>query len=599
MAEDNLKNRSVYFIFYLLGLGLLITGFLYPSTRSWGFNHLAYQANLFMILYLGLFLILAAIIYRLKIDQYNFRANKTIFGIIVIIYPVLFYFLRIKTFFLGDGYQNLELLKQTDPPIKFSNYGETLAHLGFKNLLGGTEHDALISFQVISFVSGLLLLIFLNYAAFKMFDRQFDRLAFVLGLGSGGYIFLSFGYVEYYSLFVMSVAIFLVAGLLIAQKKLNRFVIIPLWLLALFFHLLAFTLLPAVVYLLYQNSSLSRKIKPTLLKIIVTVFFIKGILLFAYFYNNYYFFKFAFIPIVSNRFTLNSYTLLSLNHLLDSLNLLILLSPGIIIFLSILLTKFTWTSLKKPELIFLMIGSISAFGAVFILDPKLGMPRDWDLFSYSGIFIVGFVIIYLLLNKEKLRSYKSILSLIVLLNFAFLFSRAVAQHHEEVAIKHLKNYINFDPVKNQSVYLPLIKYYSNLGDQQKIEELRSERDKRYPSRLLNKEGLTEYNQGNLDQAMKNINEALKYNPVNSGIYGNLALCLMELKQYDSALTLLQIADGLNPGNNINYSNLGDCYYLKNDYKEAERYYLKSLSLDSNGFNALGGDDALMSGPKAD
>lgn len=587
-GSANDSKTNIYYIFYLVGLVILFFGYLFPTLRIWGVNHLAYQAVIFVIIFFTLFVICGFLLYRSKSDALDFKNQKLIFLIIAAVYPVLFYLLQVKTYFLGDGYQNLSLLEQSDPLIKFSAYGEGLAHLEMKNLLGGAESQALLSFKIISIGSGLLLILFIIYGAFKLFEKQFDRLAFVLGIGSGGYMLLSFGYVEHYSLFVLSVAMILVAGLLIVQNKMNRFIIIPLWLLSLFFHLFALTLLPAVIYLLYQNSYLSQKINRTITTAIVLALVISGAVMFGYFYSNYYFFKFAFIPLVSTRFTLNGYSLFSLNHLLDILNLLVMLSPGIIIFLALILKNFKMESLKKPELVFTLAGSLAAFGTVFILDPKLGMPRDWDLLSYSGIFIVGFIVSYLLFNREKLRAYKTVLSLIILLNFAFLFARAAAQHNEAIAIKHLKYYIDFDPVKNQSVYLPLIKYYSARGEKDTVEALRNERDQRFPDRLLNKEGLADYQAGNLESAMTKIKEALKYNPVNSGMYSNLALCVMELKLYDSALVLLKIADGLNPGNQNNYSNLGDCYYFLKDFRLSEEYYQKALSLNGNAFNALGG-----------
>ena len=42
---------------------------------------------------------------------------------------------------------------------------------------------------------------------------------------------------------------------------------------------------------------------------------------------------------------------------------------------------------------------VCCLGAVFVLDPKLGMPRDWDLFSFAGVPFV--VLCYCLLFMTK------------------------------------------------------------------------------------------------------------------------------------------------------------------------------------------------------
>ena len=71
-------------------------------------------------------------------------------------------------------------------------------------------------------------------------------------------------------------------------------------------------------------------------------------------------------------------------------------------------------------------------------------------------------------------------------------------------------------------------------------------------------------------------------------YYNLAGCYLKQGRVDSALILLEIANGINPYNASINALTGSVYYGRRDYGRAEDYYLKAFRLDSLEENALAG-----------
>ena len=82
---------------------------------------------------------------------------------------------------------------------------------------------------VLSIACGVTLLAALSAGATYLFRAVRDRLLFVIGMASGGYMLLFFGYIENYPLFVLMVGIFSLAGLMIASDKISRgWIVLPL-----------------------------------------------------------------------------------------------------------------------------------------------------------------------------------------------------------------------------------------------------------------------------------------------------------------------------------------------------------------------------------
>ena len=394
---------------------------------------------------------------------------------------------------------------------------------------------------------------------------------------------LFFGYVENYSLLVLTVAMYSLMGLLVIKGKLNRWLILIPLAFAIFFHVIAATLIPSAVYLLLANSragNLISRQKRTLKIAFTLATLMVAIWVFHYFYTTDYFFRFAFVPLFENRFTVEGYTLFSIKHLADYLNLLLLLLPGLPSVIAILLSTPIKKTLKRREYRFLLILIASTLGAVFVLDPKLGMPRDWDLFSFAGVPLAIFGFYYLLDSRLTGRNNVKVASLAVALSILSLLPRAGGQAIPEISLAHFNSYLELDRVRTRNAGILLVDYYYYRNDTAAAEQSRAAwHDRRKDEHLLLQANRL-LDAGHVIDAAAFYRRALSVNPVYPIAYTNLGECYFRLGQLDSARTMLEIADGLNPNNAITINNLGLIQFKRGFYREAEHLWLRSASLDT-------------------
>ena len=127
-----------------------------------------------------------------------------------------------------------------------------------------------------------------------------------------------------------------------------------------------------------------------------------------------------------------------------------------------------------------------------------------------------------------------------------------------------------DEKKDAEVLLLLSNIAQDMQDTQKVEELllaAIKEDPKYYKAYYNLGNLY-FNNGKIDDAMKNYKQALKYNNKNSYIYTNLACCYLAKNSLGMAKYYFNKAADLNPQNPNNYYNLAFIYKQKNNIKKA-------------------------------
>jgi len=308
--------------------------------------------------------------------------------------------------------------------------------------------------------------------------------------------------------------------------------------------------------------------------------------LFYYFYTYNYFFRFAVLPVIANSFTPEGYTLFSSKHLLDILNLLFLLIPPIVLFI-LALTKIQLKGISKnSDHLFLLITTIVTLSAVFLFDPKLGMPRDWDLFSYTGVplTIMGFYVI--LDNRFNLKGASYIAIIAIFLGFLTLLPRTFAQIIPDTAKSNFKNYLTLDKTKSRPGWFILFQYLKDQGDITIAEQTRKDWLKLYPEAKIFDDAKVKLTSGRFQEAVDLNMRVIELNPIYHEAYANLGAALSQLNMEDSALKILEIARGLNPHNSSIWTNMGRIYLKKRMYPEAEDALLKAIDLKKESLTFL-------------
>ena len=600
MSKNRGRDIATYGAYYATLVAFLVASF-FPEQRVWGFNWWAYYPDWVRW---GLFGIGAAIPLLVHFHRNRLQAiwdreyseshrpmnpAATVVAVALVL-PVLFYLLRSTTFFLGDGYTCLSLLAHEVPLVKYRDLGEALAHIGLKQLLGlKGESGALITFQIISIAAGVLFFMINVWAACKLYVRGLHRAMFVLFMLSIGPMLLFFGYVENYSLFVCSVALFAMGGLLVAMGKLGRTYLIPLTILPCFFHIFGVCLIPSALYAAVSGSSFGDRLAATSWKTRSMLVFLLGAaasVLFFWLYWTDYFFRFAIIPLVPDRFTVDGYWLLAPSHFADFVNLLLLLVPSLLLMIVVIRSLSLRRLLRQREYRFLGLLVISTLTAAFIFDPKLGMARDWDLFSFAGIPL-AFTAAYMILDKSnEVHNRLGILLMAIALGLLALFPRVIGQAVPGIAISRFGDHTALDRTKNMYSCTNLMKYYQNLGDTAALEREAQRYRQDYPERYVNREGVALKDRGNCPEAIQRFKRALQMNPVFSAAYSNLGMCYQSQGKLELAIDLFRISSGLNPYNAIIATKLGGAYFEQGDYEQAEKSLRWAVKIDADNADPL-------------
>ncbi len=578
---------------YALTVALVLVASFFPEERLWGFSWYAYLGWPGRLILLLVALTALPALDRLLRDRgrsfKRSRRSERNFSVAAVIVTAVvglaFYLLRARTHFLGDGYLLLIRLAEGTHPIRPWNPAVYWVQDWMCGLVGNEgESSARLAFQIISYGSGLLFLAAAGLAAARLFDSFRSRLLFLLGAASGGYMLVFFGHVENYPLFVLMVAVFALTGMLAARGLISRWwVLLPL-LLATPLHPFSAALVPGAVYLLAQPTDFGRWVaawRKWVKALVLLVVATGAVTVFHQVYVNNYFFRFAIVPFVENRFTIEGYSMFSGKHLLDYLNLLWQLQPALL--LLGLLAYSARSVFRQSEYRFLLLLGAASLGIAFLFDPKLGMPRDWDMFCFAGVPLTFLVFLMALDERVRTSASLKLAGTAVLLGVMLLIPRTATQALEEVSIEVFDNYSELDTFKNGSGRFLLLRYLERHGRYEEAERRRKANAAIAAFEFWDAEAQTLMRQGDYRAAMAKYHRMIDVYPCYHNAWTNLGISHYQLRQYDSAITCLRISDGLNPFSINVYHYLALAHYSAGHNATAERLWLEATELVPNDY----------------
>ncbi len=432
-----------------------------------------------------------------------------------------FWFFRGTTHFLGNGYSHLESLSGGTPIIKWHEPGESLLHLWVAQILGGNNPDhVLLSFQILSVLAGILFVTLVVWTAGKLFGSVLDRILFSLGLATAGNVILFFGYVENRSLLAVCIGAFTCLGLLAAEGKLKRWVTLFPLALAIFMHIFGVILIPAALYLLVAGTRFERKLvnlsNPSKLGLVLVCGLVAALGLWIGLSRSM-FFEISLMHPFANRLTVAGYTMFSGAHLMDFVNLILLLFPAVVLALVLFAhsqSRPTWSHARYRFLIILVL---SALGAAFIFDPKLGMPRDWDLFAFPAIPLA--TLGYILFLDGRLRASAGRLAAILAVTLGILTvcPRVTTLLVPVQAVAQVRDYYDLDKLKSKSALLYLQQYFKSAGETARADSAGKEFGM-LPDEQLFRQITASFRLHNYPQAIQLANKATAINPMSWQAY---------------------------------------------------------------------------------
>jgi Flp pilus assembly protein TadD len=568
----------------LLTLALWVIGSLLPEFRMWGVGFLFPAPTWIWVFSLGLpVLSFAALEFwpgktRDSVVRLDYRAAAIATGMVALI---LFVFVKQSTHFLGDGVLKLAALGMEQPVVSGGDAGTVYTLLFVKNLLGSGEAAALTAYRVTSIVSGLFLIVISFFLAQRVLDDRARAAMFALGQLSGGFMLMYFGYVGNYALLILSVSAFALLGIGTCRRKVSRWWTLLPFTAAVWFHALGWTLLPVLIYVLVVNTPFSYRLRNTgvILKAGLVLLVVVGVCaLFYWKYTNDFSFRFAFLSPVADRFTVDGYTLFSPKHFLDLANLYLLLIPGLLVAMVFVWRNPGTPTKRDPARTFLWLLFWCAFLVAFLVNPRLGMPRSWDLLALAGV-PATMLLFYLILTTDSPQAGK-VAMLCVTLGVAGLLPRAYVQASPIPSARLAQAYFSMDPQRSRTAVHEVGEYLLDNDYTAEYGRLSDFRTRSYPEEKLRDRLDFLFRDGKMSEAEQVCRSITRMNPRMYSAWMFLGFIYNNASRYDSAAFFLEVADGLKPYTTGVLNELGRAYFYSNRHEAALELWQRSLTLDS-------------------
>lgn len=510
-----------------------------------------------------------------KVNKYDKYVFLSLLG------GILFWVFKVKTFLLGDSYLRAREI-QLGKKLSFTEPLDYLLHARIAGLLGW---DAFQTYAVLSVVSGVIFLFLLCLMGDLLGKNNKERFFIFSVLITMGANQLFFGYVESYTLVYLAISVYLYFSLGYLNDKNGLILPILSFFLAFGLHLLALTLLPSLLYLIFskrveESRPEKKKVKWDKLILSAGMVLLVGLGLFllqSYNPEKKGWSHFLIFPLGKGE---SSYSFFSSSHLLDLINHQLLVSPvGILIWLTFLLVFLKKIDLKDNIVRFLLVLSICILGFAFFMDPKLGYPRDWDLFAFTGL---GYTIlgIYVFLKSWRETNMGNLRYITLILLFTSLISTVpwiYVNATEKKSVARFEHLVDLDMQRSANGHEILALYYDMRGDWQKeIEQWEKAIALTSSTRYINNLAAVYYRLQRFDLALKELERSLELDPESDQTHFGLAEVFAGMGRYEEAIAEYQKAIRVKPQFTEYYENLGVLLTNLGRYQEAIKVFEEGL-----------------------
>jgi hypothetical protein len=582
MLESMLKRVDWPSIALLLTLSLFGLASFYPLYSMWGINHLSFLTDgftyAFWAILAALLVILLAPISLTSLDRVLNRIAGFIWEkgfwpklLIVTVFVSAFIIFRAKSHFLGDGYTLLSIFGQGESFIRrWAEPGSIFIIRKLQWLLGGyTRQTTLWTCQILSIISGAVVVLNFIAIASRISNGAKGRLVALTSLLFSGVMLIFFGYVEHYPLLWALATTFVRFGLDYLEHNRRSWTVFLLFVLAVLMHLQAIFLLPGVAYLVVIKFSRPMSIfslNPRKLLVIGGVT-LTGVLFVTWLLKNQINLATVFLPILHGPPQAPDYALFSIKHALDMLNQILVMFPGILVVTAFLIRGKPRQS-KDSTTMFLGLLSVGSLLFLLLIDPALGMARDWDLMSLT--LLAPMLLILRSHGKATVRmSGKVILAYSIFCAFCTI-SYVAANIRAPASEKRFYSLLEYYGIKDETGWAIFAYYYLNNDEYDRAMELAKfmekesiRLDKTYHIlAVLNKK------KGHLQEAEHYYELALNLKPFNPRLRNELGQVYLAQGRNEKALRMLKEARRIDPSLTFIAEGVGLAYFRLGHFDSA-------------------------------
>lgn len=568
MAKE-IKITSGLLLVFLM---LYACGYFFPD-HWWSTHFIAFISP---ILQIPLVLIMLWLLFKLYTNRNNAPITKKIpldsktIGLTAVLFMILTVVFAMVKDFYGDAYKFNTYLDMT-PPIIPEGTHERFFSLSLAPYAGeGTilaivtyiSYYLQISYKTTFLIfdaifGGLFVYTWLHFIA-RFITTDFWKFSLGIAGLTAPFLLVFFGHIEIYAPIIFMHLLWVYMAFTYIQSKQQK----TLWLLVVFLlinlklHTIAVLFIPALGVLFWSHYKGAYPNWKQMWLFVITPIIILGAVLYFVVFEDHIddrslqktalAFDHMFLPLFSPEPPLDTYNLLSFNHIFDSFSLLFIWSPiALFIILYTILGKRKTIDWNRPEI---LISGLTLFLYMlffFMVNPLLSMPIDWDLFSIPGPLLLLFAAA-LVMQVEDQKATNSIgysvriLALLCLPIFMVHQSEhALSKRLESVAIHVYSTYYEWSAKILDNAY--------SLDDALKINRL---------------------TRGDI------VLETLKPKAREHIDYEYSALLIDQGRYYmrvrntpEKAIELFDLAQTYNPSNNAKLLSL-EAYFILNDYKQA-------------------------------
>jgi tetratricopeptide (TPR) repeat protein len=594
------KSEKLIFLTCLFSVLAHAVASFFPKERLWGLNLLYYVPPFFRWLLIGFaLLILLPPVNRFASDRLARLFARTAdglkkvnkywkYGLISLATLIPFWIFRIKTYLLGDG--NLRVAEIVDG-WKFSATEplDFYLHAQLSRLL---KLNPFTTYAILSCLAGVVVIFLILLLSDLIGKKRTEKLLVFSVLATMGANQLFFGYVESYTLMYAALAGFVLLSLYCLRGKCGFLWPGLIFILAVGLHFSAIILLPSLLYLTVANKSQrldgEKRHFPwaNIIQMVLILLIVGGGLLVLRNYSPQKPGLGSFL-LYSLGTSHDHYSLFSLSHLLDFLNHQLLISPlGIPIWLILGLLFLKKINFKKSEVGFLLIAGGCAVVFAFAVDPKLGYPRDWDLFAFSslGYTILGLYILLSVLKGSEPNGLRymtlALISTALVSTVPWIYVNAT----EEKAVERVTHILELDGNRSALGHEALAYHYRNRKEKDKeIEQWEKAIAIIEKPRYIKNLAVTYIEVGKFQEAAWQLERILARDPQDHLTHSDLAKTYAALGRHEEAKHQLLKAVELQPENPIYYENLGFFFLNLKSYEESKEAFQKALQIDSSYF----------------
>ena len=579
-AETRCTAVGVGLSIFVLLLGFA-SRFLHPSVL-WGVNHLSFFPlwSATAVTCAGVLGCLAASLARKTAPGPTagslVRRDLTwqILVTAVLLSVLAFWFIRPATHLLGD--QQLQIRElSADAFAPRREIGTVLLYTGVYRFLRAVSGAGVVNiYSLVGAVSGGLFVL-LIYGTARLLGLRASGLVFsvVVFLAAGPVLFFC-GYTENYAPLYLTTFSYLYFGLVALDRK--RLLVIPAAMLglAIFFHQVAVLLVPSMVVLIVCAAS--SRARPSRRQLWISLGALALLLLASHLLVRDSRLLPMIIPFLDNQY-FPGYTLLSFPHLLDIMNVLLLVAPGGLILLAASVAgRADW---DDPRLKFTVAAAVFPAILLFVLEPELGVARDWDIFAFSGIIITVLALTALSCLKERRGPPNRVLACAAIASLILVLPWILLNMDEGLSTARFSSILSRDPHKKAYGYEILSHHHRSYGrTSPAIEALkravRSEpRNPRYYGLL----GDTYTASGLLDSACYYQMKAIEVDSTYWVAHFNLGiLCFRRGEVNDAFDYLMRAALRMDDGSDEAWYNLANVAFFRGEENLSIHMYREAL-----------------------